>query len=324
MQIPKLLILVIITGLSWSGVLANDNYGPRKFDSPPLTAIVAAYRPEIAAILKEIEERKDTTINESVSIKGVTYHLGSFREQPIIVFVTGVSVTNAAMTMQMAIDYFPIKQVLYSGIAGAVNPELHPGDVTVPARWYFHDESNYANPDESGGYVLADYYLAQLKKHQSRETDRDEIPNYENFGMIHPDEIAVIKEGWDRPHDMPYFEATPKLLEASHRAAEKMEPLSVNGRAIDYLVGGNGITGSVFLDNAEYRKWTRRVWKAEVTEMESAAVGQVCFVNDVPWVIIRAVSDLAGGQTGKNVENIYDDLASEHATKFLFQLLEEL
>jgi adenosylhomocysteine nucleosidase len=58
--------------------------------------------------------------------------------------------------------------------------------------------------------------------------------------------------------------------------------------------------------------------------MESAAVGQVCYVNEIPWVIIRAVSDLAGGQEGKNVENIYDDRSSEHATQFLFKLMEEL
>jgi adenosylhomocysteine nucleosidase len=37
--------------------------------------------------------------------------------------------------------------------------------------------------------------------------------------------------------------------------------------------------------------------------MESAAVTKVCFVNNVDWLVIRSISDLAGGQPGKNVEN---------------------
>ena len=306
------------------GFSRTSSYGPREFDEPHLTAIVAAYRPEIEAILNEIERREDTTIHETLSLKGVKYHLGTFRDEPIVVFVTGVSITNAAMTMQMALDYFPIKQVLYSGIAGAVNPDLHPGDVTVPQRWYYHDESVYSNPDGTGGYILADYYQSTLDGHLERDISKDEFPNYENFGMIHPDEVYVIKEGWERSRNMPFFEATPKLMEASRAAVEAMGTISIDGREIKFLIGGNAVTGSVFLDNADYRRWTRSVWKAEVTEMESAAVGHVCFVNEVPWVIIRAVSDLAGGQEGKNVENIYDDIASEHATQFLFKLMEQL
>lgn len=89
-------------------------------------------------------------------------------------------------------------------------------------------------------------------------------------------------------------------------------------------VGGNGITGSVFMDNREYRKWTREVFNAEVTEMESAAIGQVCTVNDVDWVIIRAISDLAGGQEGVNSENTYDKEVSRIGANVLFSVLDNL
>ncbi len=58
--------------------------------------------------------------------------------------------------------------------------------------------------------------------------------------------------------------------------------------------------------------------------MESAAVGQVCFVNNVDWVIIRSISDLAGGQHGKNDENIFNDIASETGAKLLLSLLDEV
>lgn len=33
------------------------------------------------------------------------------------------------------------------GIATAISTEFTSGDIAVPARWYFHDESVYVNPD---------------------------------------------------------------------------------------------------------------------------------------------------------------------------------
>jgi adenosylhomocysteine nucleosidase len=58
--------------------------------------------------------------------------------------------------------------------------------------------------------------------------------------------------------------------------------------------------------------------------MESAAVGQVCTVNNVDWVVIRAISDLAGGQEGVNVEHQYDKEVSRIGANVLFSVLDEL
>ena len=295
-------------------------------EDTPLTAVVAAYRPEIVALLEEIERMPDGEITQVVKHKGVTYHLGEVYGEPIVLFVTGMSIANAAMTMQMSFDYFPVERVLYAGIAGAVNPELHLGDVVVPERWYYHDEHVYFNPkkDDPDSYILADYYENNSPFFKELHKEDPRNPSYTNFGMIHPDEVSVIMDGWDRPKRTAYFTATPALLEMAEAALERLPELKVGERTAQLMVGGNGVTGSVFLDNAEYRKWTRSVYTAEVTEMESAAVGQVCMINEIPWVIIRGVSDLAGGQEGKNDENIYDGLASEHAAKWLFALLKEI
>lgn len=102
------------------------------------------------------------------------------------------------------------------------------------------------------------------------------------------------------------------------------DQMILSKRKARLTVGGNGVTGSVFLDNREYRKWTRDVFNAEVTEMESAAVGQVCTINDIDWIIIRAISDLAGGQEGVNVEHIYDQEVSRVGANVLFAVLDAL
>lgn len=334
-------------------------YGPRQFaTSEKWTAIVAAYAPEIKAIDSAFANLDDAEISKTVSIKGVKYQIGRYKGHPIVIFTTGISVPNAAMTMQMALDYFPIDKVIMMGIAGAVDPKYQAGDIAIPERWYFHDESVYANPvpdntlaSDAGlstnalstnalstkalsltaepanqaQYILPDYYENALANYKQREKIDPHAPKYQNFGFIHPEEMAIIKEGWDSPRQMPYFSVSPSLLDYAKKAIVNISSITLpSGTPINIYLGGNGVTGSVFLDNAQYRLWLQEVFDAQVTEMESAAVGQVCFVNDVDWIIIRSVSDLAGGQEGKNEENVFDAIASGTGTKLMIGLLNEL
>ena len=324
--------LAIITTTLWMACFhlthASDApWGPKAFDvEEGWTAIVAAYAPEIKAIEAMFEQEEDAEITETVYYKGVKYDLGHFRGEPVVVFSTGISVGNAAMTTQMAIDYFPVDSLIMMGIAGGVNPVFEPGDLAVPERWFYHDESIYVNPDPEnpGEHILPDYYESTLNYMNSRTGD-PALPHYKNIGYIYPDEVTVIKEGWEKPQMVPYFSASPSLINIAKAVEESgVEIKMPSGRPIKMLVGGSGVTGSVFLDNAEYRNWLREVYNAEVTEMESAAVGHVCFVNDVDWVVIRSVSDLAGGQSGKNVENVFDGIASGTGAKFLQQMLIKL
>lgn len=326
----KKIVFYMAAFLLWTylGTAQSQEYGPRQFpEGERWTAIVAAYEPEIKAIDRAFKKLDSAQINKTVTIKGVKYQLGTYKGEPIVVFTTGISVPNAAMTMQMALDYFPIDKVVMMGIAGAVNPKFEPGDIAIPERWYFHDESVYVNPlpNKPDQFVLPDYYENALKRYKAREETDPNAPKYKNFGFIHPEEMAVIKDGWDKPQQMPYFTATPSLLTLIEKAVSNLPAITMpSGKPIKVHVGGNGVTGSVFLDNAQYREWLQDVYSAQVTEMESAAVGQVCFVNDVDWIIIRSISDLAGGQEGKNEENVFDAIASGTGTKLMIGLLDEI
>ena len=130
------------------------------------------------------------------------------------------------------------------GIAGAVNPELHPGDVVIPERWYYHDESVYINPspENPDEYVLPDYYKNFLSEQPERRAKDLHTPNYKNFGMIHPDDVLIIKDGMDAPEATAYFSATPRLLEASREAMKDFDAGQfVDGRDLQMKVGGNGV-----------------------------------------------------------------------------------
>jgi adenosylhomocysteine nucleosidase len=322
--------VILFLSVCWSYTLNAEQgtFGPREFVvENKWTAIVAAFAPEINAINEAFSKESEAKITRTVKYRGVTYQLGTYKDEPVVIFTTGVSIPNAAMTMQMALDYFPIERVVMMGIAGAVNPIFEPGDIAVPERWYFHDESVYVNPQANNPdeYELPDYYQNELAAFQQRRKHDPHSPAYENFAYIHPYEVSVIKQGWDQPQKVPYFTVSAQLLALSKKAIKAVGPIYMpSGKAISVKVGGNGVTGSVFLDNAQYREWLQRVYAAQVTEMESAAVGQVCFINDVDWLVIRSISDLAGGQQGKNVESVFDGIASGTGAKLLLGLLDQV
>ena len=53
-------------------------------------------------------------------------------------------------------------------------------------------------------------------------------------------------------------------------------------------------SGDLFVDTAEQRNKIAQRFDAIAAEMEGASIGHVCYVNKVPFTIIRAISDAEG------------------------------
>ena len=54
-------------------------------------------------------------------------------------------------------------------------------------------------------------------------------------------------------------------------------------------------TGDQFVHTQERRDWIRKQFGAVAVEMEAASIAQVCYVNNIPFVSIRVISDEASG-----------------------------
>ena len=87
------------------------------------------------------------------------------------------------------------------------------------------------------------------------------------------------------------------------------------------VVGGSGVSGGAFIDNAAFRTWAFETFGARVLDMESAAVAHVAFANDVPFIAIRSLSDLAGGGEGANQMEVFLGLAAGNAASVVKALL---
>ena len=58
--------------------------------------------------------------------------------------------------------------------------------------------------------------------------------------------------------------------------------------------------------------------------MESAAVAQVAYVNSVPFIAFRCLSDLAGGEADSNRMDLFMTMASENAGVVVKAFVREL
>ena len=300
-----LLRMVFLISLSSACRLAQSP-PPVALESTPRLAILSAYQPELEALRARMDVKDQRVIN------GRTYYLGNLAGHEAVLFSTGVSMVNAAMTTQTALDYFDVRAMVFSGIAGGVNPELNIGDVVVPAQWGQYQEQVFARQTSDGW-----------------DTGWYKQP-YGNFGMMFPQPVSVTREGGraDAEEEHFWFPVDRKMLEAAGQIAPgvRLENCAQGGKCLEQepkiIVGGNGVSGPTFVDNAEYRIWVWQTFHADALDMETAAVAQVAYVNNVPFLAFRSLSDLAGGGPGQNEIGIFFQLAAENSAQVLEAFLE--
>ena len=90
---------------------------------------MSAFAPEWEALLAAAENPATHEINGK---RFVTARLGG---RDVVLLMSGVSMVNAAMSAQQALDRFHVTAIVFSGIAGGIDPALSIGDVVVADRW---------------------------------------------------------------------------------------------------------------------------------------------------------------------------------------------
>ena len=63
----------------------------------------------------------------------------------------------------------------------------------------------------------------------------------------------------------------------------------------------------------------REKFNADCCEMEGAAIAQVCFLNKIPFIVIRSISDIPNGKNQIDF-NEYIKLASKNCAEFIKQI----
>lgn len=135
--------------------------GCRDTTAPPDEAgtylvIMSAFPPELTRL------RSEAIINGTVVAGEATCYVGTLAGTDVVLLLSGVGLNRAAETTRAVFDSFDVAGLVFSGIAGGINPDLNIGDVTIPARWGHADGE--LGPDDNTFWFPVDDAMLKIAK----------------------------------------------------------------------------------------------------------------------------------------------------------------
>src|SRR3990167_9585013 len=240
--------------------------------------IMGAMPQEVDSILSHM-----TDVN-SIERGSRTYHVGKINSHDVVLVFSRWGKVASATTATSLITEFKIDQLIFTGVAGASIPDLNIGDVVISSQLYQHDMD--ARP----------------------LMPRHEIP-LTGITFFRAD-AALMRRAQS---------ATRGLLATLSQkiSAEELETFNITApkcvfgtiATCDQFIGDVARTGALLAERPEIEETT------EAVEMEGAAVAQVCADHNVPFVVIRTISDKADHQSVIDFPGFVEKIArhySEH------------
>lgn len=242
------------------------------------TAIIGAFGEEVRLIQERMKDRRKQTF------MGVHFTSGTLNGRSIVLALTGVGKVNAAMTTTLLLDHFKPSEVIFTGIAGGLNPDLLPGDVIIARKTAQHDLGDFTTKGFS------------------------------------PKRVRNPMNGKYNPV---FFFSDSTLVGFSQQAAVNADfvpvTTSMNERQPS-VVTGVIVTGDIFVASEEKNNELRKRFSADAVEMEGAAVAQVCYQQGVPFVVLRSLSDKADQNARSDARRFYKT-AARNSAELVFQLV---
>lgn len=106
-----------------------------------------------------------------------------------------------------------------------------------------------------------------------------------------------------------YFYSDEELVNKSKKIIEN---INEDFKAITGLIA----TGDIFVQDISVKDKIKQEFDADCTEMEGAAIAQVCYLDKVPFIVIRSISDKPNGNNSIDFEKFLE-LACERYSKFI-------
>lgn len=112
------------------------------------------------------------------------------------------------------------------------------------------------------------------------------------------------------------FEADAKLRAAAKQACEKVNPEVT-------VFEGRVVSGDQFISDKDKKQWLVDHFAGYCTEMEGAAIAHAAYLNQIPFLIIRAISDKADDSASVDYP-AFEAKAIEHSVKLILELCRQL
>jgi adenosylhomocysteine nucleosidase len=219
--------------------------------------------------------------DETVRIGGLDFDLGRLDGREVVLAEAGIGKVNTAFVSTLLASRFGAECLVFSGVAGGLDPSLHIGDLVIADRAIQHD-----------------------------------------CGVIEDDALQPYQAGhvpFFNPTDQLGYHVEPALLERIKRRLEGLSfpPLAAEAGgagAAAQIAFGPVLAGDQYIHCETARERLHRTFDAKAVAMEGGAMAQVAERFGLPWLEIRALSDLAGVDSRFDFARFVEEVAARSAT----------
>jgi adenosylhomocysteine nucleosidase len=246
----------------------------------PVTAILGAMPVEVKLLEAQLQGKR------SQQLLGVTIYTGTLKGRKVVLAASGVGKVNAAVTTTLLLDHFQPTEVLFTGVAGGINPELSPGDIVLGEKTTQHD---------FGEVTVQGYKPGATEDPRGKPNPR-------------------------------FFPGAAQLLSVAEAAAKEAaldKVPTTQGERLPRVRRGVIVTGDVFVASPTKNAELRQNFGADAVEMEGAAVAQVCWQQNVPCLVIRCISDKADVMANEDFRK-FVNAAAGNSAKLTLVIVERL
>lgn len=220
----------------------------------------------MTAIPEEIEDLGAAFTEEGREVvAGLVFRRGVLEGRRCVLVETGIGKVNAAIVATLLISRFGCGGLVFSGVAGGLDPALGVGDVVIATRLIAHDYG-----------ALIDGDIRPYQPGVPPLPGFDETVGYDIDAEV-LNRLRPVLDGIALP-----------TLSSEAAGGEPRTPR---------LHFGTVLTGDTFMNCGATRERLFNRFGGLAVEMEGAAVAQTAARFTVPLVVIRALSDLAGADS---------------------------
>ena len=244
------------------------------------TAILSALQDEQSGLTGQLANARQ------VRRAGRDFWLGELHAQPVVLALSGIGKVAAATTTTTLIEAFGVERIVFTGVAGALGPNVRVGDVVVASHFVQHDMD--ASP----------------------LFPRFEIPLYRQSQFACDGAMTAL-----------LLQACRKAVaERSNQGAGESSP------AVPTVHLGLIASGDRFISTAQSSRAVQQALRdcamePLAVEMEGAAVAQVCLDYGMAFVAVRSISDRADDLAQVDFQRFVTDVASDYARRIVAHFL---
>ncbi|MBN2524597.1 MAG: 5'-methylthioadenosine/adenosylhomocysteine nucleosidase [Bacteroidales bacterium] len=239
-------------------------------------AILGAFEEEIRVLENSLENKSE------LNVSGIRVTEGQLYGHSVVVAYTGIGKVNAAMSATLIISRFHVRKVIFTGIAGGIDPDLKPGDIVIGEKCVHHD-LNYVYDDTLISYQIENPLTGKA--------------------------------------DPVFYYADTGLMRVAMTAKNSILLQSTNDRYIPQIITGTIATGDVFVVSEHKKEELIRRFGTDAVEMEGAAIAQICYQQGIACIIIRSISDSADKNAVADVETFYR-IAAKNSGSFVMKMIQ--